>query len=238
MGLDGQVGVKTRELENVFFFFFLLQGPLPLLFFSGDTTNLHCSVLQASIKETNWVIHRIEIYPGDSVINLLDNLGLFSYTLSSFPVPFGRLQASYGGFHSLKEKLWNKALWSHRGAYNQSKCSLQMITSDEKISPPSLVCSTLGTRGFSRLRREFSVLVEGRSHERRSREKKRADHYKDLTETLTPWHPGYVCSAKFFHTLCAWVFFSTLLLWEFISVKLRNFTISKRGVVMKFNCQA
>ena len=36
MGLDGQVGVKTRELENVFFF--SLQGPLPLLFFSGDTT--------------------------------------------------------------------------------------------------------------------------------------------------------------------------------------------------------
>ena len=33
MGLDGQVGVKTRELENVFFFFFSLQGPLPLLFF-------------------------------------------------------------------------------------------------------------------------------------------------------------------------------------------------------------
>ena len=34
---------------------------------------------------------------------------------------------------------------------------------------------TLGTRGFSR---EFSVLAEGRSHERRS-----AGHYKDLTET-------------------------------------------------------
>ena len=32
MGLDGQVGVKTRELENVFFTF-SLQGPLPLLFF-------------------------------------------------------------------------------------------------------------------------------------------------------------------------------------------------------------
>ena len=32
MGLDGQVVVKTRELENVFFFF-SLQGPLPLLFF-------------------------------------------------------------------------------------------------------------------------------------------------------------------------------------------------------------
>ena len=31
MGLDGQVGVKTSELENVFFF--SLQGPLPLLFF-------------------------------------------------------------------------------------------------------------------------------------------------------------------------------------------------------------
>ena len=44
MGLDGQVGVKTRELENVFFF---TSRPLPLLFFSGDTTNLHCSVLQA-----------------------------------------------------------------------------------------------------------------------------------------------------------------------------------------------
>ena len=50
---------------------------------------------------------------------------------------------------------------------------------------------TLGTRGFSRVRREFSVLAEGRSHERRSRDKKhfcfqpafRAGHYKDLTET-------------------------------------------------------
>ena len=34
---------------------------------------------------------------------------------------------------------------------------------------------TLGTRGFFR---EFSVLAEGRSHERRS-----AGHYKDLIET-------------------------------------------------------
>jgi len=38
--------------------------------------------------------------------------------------------------------------------------------------------TTLGTRGFSRVRREFSVLAEGRSHERRS-----AGHYKDVTET-------------------------------------------------------
>ena len=46
---------------------------------------------------------------------------------------------------------------------------------------------TLGTRDFSRLRREFSVLAEGRSHERRSREKNsafRAGHYKDLIETV------------------------------------------------------
>ena len=34
MGLDGQVQVNTRELENVFFF--LLQGPLPLPFFRRD----------------------------------------------------------------------------------------------------------------------------------------------------------------------------------------------------------
>ena len=40
--------------------------------------------------------------------------------------------------------------------------------------------STLGTRGVSRARREFSVLAEG---ERRSREKKRVRHYKDLSET-------------------------------------------------------
>ena len=39
---------------------------------------------------------------------------------------------------------------------------------------------TLGTRGFSRVRREFSVLAEGRSRERRSGE---AGHHKDLTET-------------------------------------------------------
>ena len=56
--------------------------------------------------------------------------------------------------------------------------------------------STLGTRGFSRVRREFSVLAEGRSHEWRSREKNfRAGHYKDLTETgnraqKSLWHPG------------------------------------------------
>ena len=47
--------------------------------------------------------------------------------------------------------------------------------------------STLGTREFSRVRREFSVLAEGRSHERRSRELQLeafdAGHYKDLTET-------------------------------------------------------
>ena len=41
---------------------------------------------------------------------------------------------------------------------------------------------TLGTRGFSRVWREFSVLAVGRSHERRSREKN-AGHYEDLTET-------------------------------------------------------
>ena len=34
--------------------------------------------------------------------------------------------------------------------------------------------NTLGTRGFSRVRREFSVLAEGRS---------RAGYYEDLTET-------------------------------------------------------
>ena len=45
MGLDGQVGVKTRELENVFFFHF--KDHYLFFFFSGDTTNLHCSVLQA-----------------------------------------------------------------------------------------------------------------------------------------------------------------------------------------------
>ena len=37
-----------------------------------------------------------------------------------------------------------------------------------------LVTCTLGTRGYSRVRPEFSVLAEGRS---------RAGHYKDLTET-------------------------------------------------------
>ena len=71
---------------------------------------------------------------------------------------------------------------------------------------PDLNDATLGARGFSRMRREFSVLAEGRhifgrrSHERRSCEKNlwhgavlftirvdlwafRAGHYKDLTET-------------------------------------------------------
>ena len=50
--------------------------------------------------------------------------------------------------------------------------------------------STMGTRGFSRARQEFrcwpkadTCSAVGRSHERRSREKKRVGHYKDLTET-------------------------------------------------------
>ena len=52
--------------------------------------------------------------------------------------------------------------------------------------------STMGTRGFSRARQEFSVLAEGRHMFGRrpksraanwSREKKRVGHYKDLTET-------------------------------------------------------
>ena len=41
---------------------------------------------------------------------------------------------------------------------------------------------TLGTRGFSRVRREFSVLAEG-WHVFGRRPKPRAGHYKDLTET-------------------------------------------------------
>ena len=41
---------------------------------------------------------------------------------------------------------------------------------------------TLGTRGFSRVRREFSVLAEGR-HIFSRRPKPRAGHDKDLTET-------------------------------------------------------
>ena len=40
MGLDGQVGVKTRELENAFFFF-SLQGPLPLLFFFQEILQIY-----------------------------------------------------------------------------------------------------------------------------------------------------------------------------------------------------
>ena len=35
-------------------------------------------------------------------------------------------------------------------------------------------------------------------------------------------------------TLCAWILFSNLLPWEFFYVKVRNFTISKRGLVVKF----
>ena len=47
------------------------------------------------------------------------------------------------------------------------------------VAPTSLNCSTLGTTGFSRPRREFSVLAEGRSHEPdRNRAKK------------SLWHPG------------------------------------------------
>ena len=38
-------------------------------------------------------------------------------------------------------------------------------------SSPLGLLSTLGTRGFSRVRREFSVSAKGRGHERRSREK-------------------------------------------------------------------
>lgn len=45
MELDGQVRVKTRELDNDFFFFTSRTITSPL--FRGDTRNLHFSVLQA-----------------------------------------------------------------------------------------------------------------------------------------------------------------------------------------------
>ena len=44
MGLDGQVGVKTRELENVNFF---NSRTITSPFFFRRYYNLHCSVLQA-----------------------------------------------------------------------------------------------------------------------------------------------------------------------------------------------
>ena len=40
---------------------------------------------------------------------------------------------------------------------------------------------------------------------------------------------------KFFaFVVVVWLFYSTLLPWEFIYEKLRNFAISKRGLVLKF----
>ena len=45
------------------------------------------------------------------------------------------------------------------------------------VTRPGLLNTTLGIRVFSRVRREFSVLAVGRSHEFR------AGNYKDLTET-------------------------------------------------------
>ena len=45
-----------------------------------------------------------------------------------------------------------------------------------------MVSITLGTRGFSRVQREFFVWAEGR-HIFGRRPRPRAGHYKDLTET-------------------------------------------------------
>ena len=42
---------------------------------------------------------------------------------------------------------------------------------------------TLATRGFSRVRREFSVSAFGRTPKPREKRAFRAGHYKDLTET-------------------------------------------------------
>ena len=62
-----------------------------------------------------------------------------------------------------------------------------------RFNDVGLLDFTLGTRGFSRVRREFSVLAEGRHifgrrpkpRAAKPREKPafRAGHYKDLTET-------------------------------------------------------
>lgn len=52
--------------------------------------------------------------------------------------------------------------------------------SRSQIEQPRSQEATLGTRGYSRVRWEFSLLAVGRSYEQRSREK---NHYKDLKET-------------------------------------------------------
>ena len=66
--------------------------------------------------------------------------------------------------------------------------SLFLFLSFFRFSPPAVSVYlfafyfvTLGTRGFSRVQREFSVLAEGR-HIFGRRPKPRAGHYKDLTE--------------------------------------------------------
>ena len=60
------------------------------------------------------------------------------------------------------------------------KCSLAL-----KIGFVDMWPATLGTRGFSRLRRELSLLAEGRHifYRRPKPREKRAGYYKDLTET-------------------------------------------------------
>lgn len=54
--------------------------------------------------------------------------------------------------------------------------------------------------------------------------------YEQHSSNLHSVHGYSVCMG----TLCAWVFFLTLLAYEFSYVKLRKFTIAKRGLIAKF----
>ena len=69
-------------------------------------------------------------------------------------------------------------LYSVPGAGFLAQCKETKLFCKVIISRLTDEEATLGTRDFSHMRREFSVLAGGRSHERRIR----AGHYKDLTE--------------------------------------------------------
>ena len=120
--------------------------------------------------------------------------------------------------------------------------SLRMITSDEQISPPSLLCKenrpfpSSKNPHFQNEARCTTFLVKMSFNCMRM---KNDFHIKGWAPTLVvkqrPWKTRQwpiLCIC----TLCAWIFFSNLLPRENICAKRRNFTISKPVLVVKFAC--
>ena len=148
-------------------------------------------------------------------------------------MPFGRLQASCGGFHSLKGKNYETKHYDHiKGIKSVQMALIHDYARRTNFTTKPRLLYPGYQRFFSPAARIFGVGRRPKPRAAKPSEKMHGSPIKTGQKPETALEKSLAPTVRLLnkillHSVCI-----------FISVKLRNFTISKRGMVVKFTCLA